>query len=66
MGDSLNKRENWNGLIGFILAGAGSAVGLGNAGRPGEEVADPWYTGDFEATWQDLSQSLAGLLKALQ
>lgn len=30
MGDSLNKRENWNGLIGFILAGAGSAVGLGN------------------------------------
>ena len=21
--------------------------------RPGE-VADPWYTGDFEATWQDV------------
>lgn len=20
-------------------------------GRPGEEVADPWYTGDFEAAW---------------
>ena len=41
-------------------------LALDYAGRPGEEVADPWYTGDFEATWQDLSQSLAGLLKALQ
>ena len=35
------------------------------AGRPGEEVADPWYTGDFEATWQDVLAGCRGLLKAL-
>lgn len=34
-------------------------------GRAGEEVADPWYTGDFEATWRDLSEGLAGLLAEL-
>ena len=32
--------------------------------RPGD-VADPWYTGDFEATWQDVSEGCRGLLKAL-
>ena len=32
--------------------------------RPGE-VADPWYTGDFEAAWQDVSQGCRGLLAAL-
>lgn len=30
-------------------------------GRPGE-VADPWYTGDFESTWHDVSQGCAALL----
>ena len=30
-------------------------------GRPGE-VADPWYTGDFEATWRDVSEGCQGLL----
>ena len=33
------------------------------AGRPGEEVADPWYTGDFQATWEDVSAGCAGLLE---
>ena len=33
-------------------------------GRPGE-VADPWYTGDFEATWQDVSEGCRGLLERL-
>ena len=32
--------------------------------RPGN-VADPWYTGDFEATWQDVEQGCQGLLHAL-
>lgn len=31
------------------------------AGRPGEEVADPWYTGDFEATWRDVLAGCSGL-----
>ena len=26
------------------------------------EVADPWYTGDFEATWQDVLEGCQGLL----
>ena len=33
------------------------------AGRPGDEVADPWYTGDFEATWQDVLAGCQGLLE---
>ena len=28
-------------------------------------VADPWYTGDFERTYQDLVEGISGLLKAL-
>lgn len=32
--------------------------------RPGD-VADPWYTGDFEATWQDINEGCRGLLKEL-
>lgn len=27
------------------------------------EVADPWYTGDFEATWQDVLEGCQGLLR---
>lgn len=33
------------------------------ADRSGQEVADPWYTGDFEATWQDV---LAGCQDCLR
>ena len=29
--------------------------------RPGD-VADPWYTGDFEATWVDVLEGCRGLL----
>ena len=32
--------------------------------RPGD-VADPWYTGDFETTWQDVSEGCRGLLSSL-
>lgn len=35
------------------------------AGRPGGEVADPWYTGDFEATWRDVLAGCRGLLDEL-
>ncbi len=33
--------------------------------RPGD-VADPWYTGDFEATWRDVLEGCQGLLKSLR
>mgnify|MGYP000156982142 CR=1 FL=1 len=29
------------------------------------DVADPWYTEDFEATWQDVLEGCQGLLKEL-
>lgn len=29
------------------------------------EVADPWYTGDFDATWLDIQEGCQGLLKLL-
>ena len=32
--------------------------------RPGD-VADPWYTDDFEATWEDVLAGCQGLLKQL-
>ena len=32
---------------------------------PPRDVADPWYTGDFEATWQDVLSGCQGLLREL-
>lgn len=30
------------------------------------EVADPWYTGDFEATWRDVLEGCGALLEQLK
>lgn len=38
---------------------------LDYAGRPGREVADPWYTGDCDATWRDVEAGCRGLLREL-
>ena len=35
-------------------------------GREGEEVADPWYTRDFEATYRDVMEGCRGLLEELK
>ena len=32
--------------------------------RPGD-VADPWYTGDFETTWRDVNEGCRALLKEI-
>jgi protein-tyrosine phosphatase len=29
------------------------------------DVADPWYTGDFEATWCDVNEGCKAMLKAI-
>ena len=29
------------------------------------DIEDPWYTGDFEATWRDVEQGCQGLLQEL-
>lgn len=34
-------------------------------GHPGD-VADPWYTGDFEATWRDVLDGCKGLLEFIE
>ena len=34
-------------------------------GRKGD-VADPWYTRDFDATWRDVLEGCRGLLSALE
>lgn len=34
-------------------------------GDPVRDVADPWYTGDFEATWHDVLAGCEGLLARL-
>ena len=31
--------------------------------RQGEEVADPWYTGDFDVVWEDLLEGCQALLR---
>lgn len=32
--------------------------------RPGD-VADPWFTRNFEATWRDVNEGCAGLMRSL-
>lgn len=32
---------------------------------PGD-VADPWYTGDFEKTWQDVNRGITGFLNTIE
>ena len=36
------------------------------AGRPGEDVDDPWYTRDFESAWRDIEAGCRGLLEQLR
>ena len=38
---------------------------LDYAGRPGEAVADPWYTRDFQQSWDDICEGCVGLLEEL-
>ena len=35
------------------------------AERASDDVADPWYTGDFDATWSDVFESCSKLLEQL-
>ena len=34
--------------------------------RKGQEISDPWYTGNFDETWSDLVAGCSGLLNKLQ
>lgn len=35
------------------------------ADRPGESVDDPWYSGDFQAAWDDIAAGCEGILSQL-
>ena len=60
--DHANLR-NMTRLCGGDPAGKIHAL-LDYTARPGE-VADPWYTGDFEATWRDVYEGCTALLDSL-
>lgn len=60
--DSANLR-NMRRICGGDPAGKLSLL-LDDTDRPGD-VADPWYTGDFEATWNDVYEGCKKLLGRL-
>ena len=35
---------------------------LDHTSRAGAEVADPWYTGNFDATWRDVTEGCSALI----
>ena len=39
---------------------------LDYAGRAGQSIADPWYTGNFEITYKDIDEGLHGFLNHLK
>ena len=57
-----NNLRNLRRLLGEDVEGKISLL-MDYTSRPGD-VADPWYTGDFEATWQDVLEGCRGLLAA--
>ena len=60
--DSANLRDMQR-ICGSDHAGKLSLL-MEHTNRPGN-VADPWYTGDFEATWRDVLEGCRGLLQEL-
>ncbi len=60
--DSANIR-NLNSLFGGDPLGKVHKM-LEYAGRDGD-VADPWYTGNFDATWRDVSEGCHGLFRSI-
>lgn len=61
--DSMNLR-NLGRIIGEDKAGKVSLL-LDYAGRQGQSIADPWYTGEFSRTYADVAEGCEGLLKYL-
>ena len=68
--DYLIGMEQWN--IRNIMRIIGSdpekkvSMLLDFSDRPGTEIADPWYTGNFDATYDDVLEGCTGLLEHLK
>lgn len=65
--DLLIGMDNWN-IRNMLRITGGDPDGkikmlLDFTNRPGE-VADPWYSGDFETTYRDVLEGCEGILKA--
>lgn len=61
--DSNNVR-NLERIIGTDVDNKVSML-LDYAGRQGQSIADPWYTGDFGRTYKDIEEGLVGFLEHL-
>ena len=66
--DMIIAMDSWNirNMRGFVNGDSEKKVSLmmEHCGRAGD-VADPWYTGDFERTFRDISEACEGLLDSL-
>ena len=60
--DSANLKNMYR-ICGGDYAGKMSLLMI-HTTHPGD-VADPWYTDDFEATWQDVLEGCQGLLDSM-
>ena len=61
--DGANLR-NMHRMLGGDPEGKIHAL-LDYAGRPGQSIADPWYTGNFDETYDDVLSGCEGLLAYL-
>ena len=59
-----NNIRNAEKIIGGDSEGKISLL-LDHASRKGEQVADPWYTGNFDETWRDVTEGCRGLLESI-
>ena len=63
--DYLIGMDSWNIRNMKAIAGGdpdGKIFKLLDFAGSGRDVADPWYTGDFDATWRDVNQGCTALL----
>ncbi len=68
--DMLICMEAWNVKNALRIAGADPSgkisLLLDYTDRKGEDISDPWYTGDFDTAWDDIYQGCEGLVKYLR
>ena len=59
------RRNTHNNILTFYNLIFNIHFRLLNYAGLNRDVADPWYTGDFDATWNDVNAGCAALLKSL-
>ena len=53
--DAQESTQSRDGKVSLLMDWAGKS----------RDVADPWYTGDFEATWRDVNEGCKAMLKQI-